>query len=96
MKEPIYDYEDGIFEIRANCYEGPNNDQVKPTLWGWMNGDMQGEESDASFIIDPKDGFFPIGTKISIRFPHCPNCDMSQENCDCGYDWNEWIENKFS
>ncbi|VGO14753.1 hypothetical protein PDESU_03322 [Pontiella desulfatans] len=93
MKEPTYFQNDCVFEVKADCYNGDSGDEIKPVLWGFCNGDMQDDTTEEPWTIDPK--HLPIGTKVEIKFPHCPECDLSQEVCDCGFDWETWIKNTY-
>lgn len=90
------DYEEiANIEIKVDCYDGPNFDQLKKYWWAHFEGDMDADTT-SSEIFELYLKSFPPGTKIKIEVPICPECDMIQEFCDCGFDWEKWIIGEYS
>ena len=57
-------------------------------------------EGDRASTIETNDLILPLkmpsGSKVVVTAPFCPECGCFQEDCDCGFNWKEWIENEYS
>lgn len=81
-------------EVRVNCYKGENCDEHENYWNSFWEGDKQDDDHEDPIVLDAKT--LPPGTKVTIEFPLCPKCYMSQECCNCGFDWHNWAEEEFS
>lgn len=81
-------------EMVPDCYGGDSCDQIVPMWYCYALGDMGSEHSSNDIILDPK--LFPAGTKIVITVPVCPECHEQVEICECGFDWDKWVLEKYS
>lgn len=82
-------------EIKADVYCGENCDQHEPYIETWCEGDM---DSDTAKEISFDCKRWPVGTKLFVHVPCCPNPDchvdaeMQDENgkcTECGFDWKK-------
>ncbi len=88
-------------EVKAYVYSGDNCDQHERYIEASAEGDMSSEQMDA-FGFDASR--FPAGTKFRIEVPVCPNVDCGLDaefqdadgKCECGFDWKNWSEEKYS
>lgn len=101
MSEIEYNVVSGA-EIKADVYAGENCDQHEPYIEAWCEGDMGSEEMD-EITFDSKR--WPVGTKLQVHVPRCPNSDcdadaeLQDENgkcTECGFDWKNWAEEQYS
>lgn len=81
-------------EVKADCYGGESCEEISHYWNVYCADDKQDDSSKEPIVLDPK--LFPPGTKITVTMPDCPDCDMIVELCDCGFDWKEWVLNKYS
>jgi len=81
-------------EQKPDCYGGENCDELIPMWDAYAEGDKESEHSDADIILKPK--LFPPGTIVSVKIPCCPKCGVNAEICECGFDWKDWAQNKYS
>lgn len=80
---------------KPDVYAGENCDEIKAAEWfGSGEGDKDGDDGISDELI-LNVNFFPFGTKISVSVPECPDCGETQETCNCGFDWKNWLENEF-
>lgn len=86
-------------EIKADVYCGDNCDQHEPYIEAWCEGDMDTTKEEV-IVFDVKR--WPVGTKIQVQVPCCPNCHLDAEHqndegeCECGFDWKNWAEEQYS
>lgn len=84
-------------EMKPDCYDGPDCDQLRPQWDCYFYGDMDSEET-KTLDLDAK--IFQPGTKIIILEPECPKCEQQQSICrdydSCDFDWDEWTLGKYS
>lgn len=89
-------------EVKVDVYGGDNCDEHTPYLESWCEGDIDTVLGDR-FTFDSKR--WPVGTKMVVQVPMCPNpdchVDAEYQNEDgkcteCGFDWVNWIEEKYS
>ena len=88
-------------EVKADVYAGePSGSKHEKYIEISTQGDM-GSESEKEITICAKR--WPVGTKIRIETPLCPECDadaeLQDENglCECGgFDWKLWAEEQYS
>jgi hypothetical protein len=96
-------------EMKPDCYGGKTCDKIVPRWWSYANGDMQDDYDYAPLNLDAR--LFPPGTKISISEPVCPDCGETRSpeypppdkdqplyagQCDCGFDWDQWVLDQYS
>ena len=81
-------------ELKVDVYDGPNCDQHRPYWNAFSDGDKQDDDVDGDIVLSPT--HFPPGTKIVISIPNCPDCDEIVDICTCGFDWKNWVEEKYS
>lgn len=95
-------------EMKPDCYDGEECDQIKPVWSAYADGDKEGE--DAVGDLELLANNFPPGTKVVISEPCCPKCDeprwpnlpkqdgipLYSGPCGCGFDWDEWVLNQYS
>lgn len=67
-------------------------DNNKPRWYGEAVGD-QGGGFDEEIRIKPEN--YPAGTRVLVLVPMCPECCMTQDTCDCGFDWTDWIDDRY-
>lgn len=80
-------------ELKVDIYCGKNCDEHK-SYWNiYCEGDKDSEDTEKELIL-PLD--LPVGSKVIVTAPMCPECDCFQEECDCGFNWKEWIEQEYS
>ncbi|WP_289992113.1 hypothetical protein [Photorhabdus laumondii] len=86
-------------EVKADVYSGEKCDEHKPFIEMFCDGDM---ESDTTNEITFDSKRWPVGTKIRIEVPCCPECNFDAEfqdesgKCECGFDWKNWAEGQYS
>ena len=91
--------------MHPDIYSGKTCDQVKPQWSGAAEGDKNGYEYiDHTITLSAKT--FPPGTRVSIHEPECPKCGQCRERnypddgfearCDCGFDWDLWVQEQFA
>ncbi|EGQ7854350.1 hypothetical protein IBP95_003863 [Vibrio vulnificus] len=88
-------------QVKANVYAGENCDQHERYIEAFADGDMDSANIKAFGFSASR---FPAGTKFVIQVPVCPNeqCHLDAEfqsaegKCECGFDWKNWTENKYS
>lgn len=88
--------------VKANVYAGDNCDQHEPYIEMYCEGDMESSGPMNEICFDKNR--WPVGTKITFHVPCCPNpeCDLDAEfqdehgKCECGFDWKNWAEEKYS
>jgi hypothetical protein len=89
-------------EVKADVYSGENCDETEPYLECWCEGDMDTDTA-KEFSFDAKR--WPIGTKLIVQVPVCPNIDCvadaefqdEEGKCtECGFDWDNWIGEQYS
>lgn len=80
-------------ELKADCYDGDSCDKIRPYWNVFWYGDKQDDNSEESLVLDIKT--LPIGTKVVVSMPVCPECDQDRECCDCGFDWDKWTIDKY-
>ncbi len=89
-------------EVKADVYCGKNCDQHEAYIEAWCEGDM-GSTTMKEISFDSKR--WPVGTKIKVEVPCCPNPDCNADaelkdkdgKCsECGFDWVRWAEEQYS
>ena len=65
-------------EVVADCYSGPNCDEVKKYFHTHCVGDMESERHTDDITIPLND--LPIGAKIKVEYPCCPVCSHPRED----------------
>lgn len=91
-------------ELQADCYAGENCDEVEKQWKAFAHGDKDSEILTGNFEIDPT--ILPIGTKITISVPECPDCKTACEllgggkfGCmdqNCKFNWDDWVLSQYS
>ena len=98
-------------EVKADCYHGPDCNQVKNVFETYCEGDMDSDTHSEDIILKVSE--LPAGTIIKVEYPSCPEClqvraDLIEWNngsgrvvghaskCDCGFDWDDWVLNTYS
>jgi len=90
-------------EMHPDVYAGPNCEGLKPKWRCSCENDM-GDNADLDGIALASTAF-PPGTKVSVRVPVCPDCNLSADHamigntigpCRCGFDWVKWAEGRYS
>jgi len=81
-------------EMKPDIYGGKNADEHTPQWFIYAEGDMDSDTISDPLQLDPK--HFPPGTRIEISEPHCPECEMTPNDCCCGFNWKAWTEEKYS
>ncbi|WP_347361436.1 hypothetical protein [Vibrio vulnificus] len=101
MKEIKYNIISGC-EVKAYVYAGDKCDQHEPYLEAWCEGDMDTERSQ---VLSFNSKRWPVGTKLQVMVPVCPteDCHVDAESQDengkcteCGFDWKNWAEERYS
>ncbi|EPM4946599.1 Gp49 family protein [Vibrio cholerae] len=86
-------------EVKCDVYSGDNCDEHRPYIEATCEGDMDSEVMDEITFSSQR---WPVGTKIKVEVPCCPDCHLDVEfkgddgKCECGFDWVEWVEHKYS
>ena len=80
-------------ELKADVYTGVKFDQHKPFWNVYAEGDKQEDNSEHDITLSLEQ--FPVGTKVTVESPICPECELFADECDCGFNWKEWAENKY-
>jgi transcription elongation factor Elf1 len=89
------------FRMEPDIYAGEDMKQHKPR---WVVSiPKEGDEYIYDKISFDPDNNIP-GTLIIVKEPLCPKCGESHENCNirnehhhsCDFDWNEWVEHRYS
>ncbi len=81
-------------ERTTDCYAGDGCNEKRP-LWKFTaEGDRGPTEDARPLILDCSK--FPAGTKVHISVPVCPECEMDCEICECGFDWDAWVDDQYS
>jgi len=83
--------------MQPDIYSGDTCDRIRPRWNCFSEGDK-----DAVYLnvveLDAKT--FPPGTRIIVREPECPRCNMIAELCksntSCDFDWEKWTQEQFS
>ncbi len=77
---------------------GPTCDQHRSFWNTYSEGDKDSEDHSDPIILDITS--CPPGTIITVKIPHCPECGiecpLESDICDCGFNWKEWVEYKYS
>lgn len=86
-------------EIKANVYGGDNCNEHMPYIETWCEGDMDTDTAqEISFDVKR----WPVGTKLTVKVPCCPECELDAEHqdkqglCECGFNWKNWAEEQYS
>lgn len=94
------------FTMRPDMYGGENCDEMVPNWHCYAAGDKDADDQTTPLILDPSS--FPPGTKITVEEPACPQCGETRHidprptpprfdsKCECGFDWDAWVQNEFS
>lgn len=93
MKQDDYQ-EIGWAELKVDVYGGPDCDQHIKKWNAFFEGDMEDDTSESPIILNCE--HFPPGTKVVIKVPVCPMCEIQRELCECGFDWHNWDEERYS
>lgn len=84
-------------EMRPDVYGGDTCDKIIPQFCNFSDGDKDEDTSDDVTFLAKN---FPAGTKITVKVPECPKCQMDamlcQELGDCDFDWKKWTEENYS
>ncbi|MDE1493237.1 hypothetical protein [Xenorhabdus bovienii] len=86
-------------EVKVDIYSGKNSDERRSFIEVFCDGDMESETIDE---INFDSNRWPVGTKIRIEIPCCPECGLDAEfqdeegACECGFDWRNWAEEQYS
>lgn len=89
-------------EVKVNVYGGDSCEEHIRYIEVWSEGDM-GSDTMQEVSFDCKR--WPVGTKLIVKVPCCPNpdCDADAEFQDqdgkcteCGFDWINWAEEQYS
>jgi hypothetical protein len=85
-------------EMKPDLYDGPECNDMRPR-WVAESEKEGATEIDGFIKLNPS--AFPPGTRVLIQVPMCPNCGLNAEyaenlKCECGFDWNAWVEDKYS
>jgi len=87
-------------EVKANVYAGDNCEQHEPYIEMSHEADMGSSGPMDDLTFDKKR--WPVGTKITIEVPSCPDCHLDAEyqgengKCECGFDWKNWADEQYS
>lgn len=86
-------------EVKTDIYAGDNCDEHKPFIEVLCDGDMESDTTDELAIHANR---WPVGTKITVEIPCCPDCGLDAEyqdnngKCECDFDWKIWAECQYS
>lgn len=80
-------------EMKPDIYGGKNADQHTPRWNVYAEGDPESSFLDGEIAMKPE--AFTPGTIVVAYAPMCPECDMIQGLCGCGFDWKKWADNKY-
>ncbi|KZN58914.1 hypothetical protein N473_26215 [Pseudoalteromonas luteoviolacea CPMOR-1] len=87
-------------EVKADIYAGePCGSKHEKYIEMSCRDDM-GSVNEKDIIICSS--IWPVGTKISIEIPLCPECETDAKlqdkagKCECGFDWKTWAEEQYS
>lgn len=94
----------GWAEIRVDTYGGDSCEEHIPYWRVYAEGDRDDNTQSTPLILDLK--AFPVGTKVTIEVPVCPECRMARDVCEeiqrlvknseCSFDWKEWEIGQYS
>jgi len=65
-------------EVIADCYAGPNCDEVKPLFRTYCRGDRESDTHTDDIVIPLKD--LPPGARITVEYPACPVCGAARDD----------------
>lgn len=80
-------------ELKTDIYNGKNCDEHKNYWNVYAEGDKQDDNVSEDLTLALS---LPVGTKVIVMAPECPRCHLTQEDCGCGFNWKEWIEEEYS
>ncbi len=99
-------------EVQADVYGGPECDVVSTYFNMYCEGDMDGDDSTDDIIIELSTlpaGAIVTVTYPCCPNCHIPREDEFEsisggrmriighvDKCDCGFDWNNWIQEQYS
>lgn len=85
-------------EMTPNIYGDEKSNEIIPQFKSYHEGNKDEEISKEPIVLKPE--HFPPGTKIIVKEPVCPKCDLCATICqelkDCDFDWKTWINNEYS
>lgn len=83
----------GCAEMSPDIYGGEDCNEHIAQWKAYFDGD---KDSGFVDVIKLDSAHFPAGTRIVVSMPMCPDCNETQETCQCGFDWMEWIEDNYA
>ena len=63
-----------VTDVEVDIYDGPKCDQHRKYFNTYCEGDMASEEHSEDLIIKLAD--LPVGAKITVGYPSCPECTL--------------------
>jgi hypothetical protein len=95
-------------EMKPDLYGGKNCDKLVPQWSCYAEGDKDGEDGLTALELAART--FPPGTKVVVSEPLCPDCGQVRcpkfptpargaiyaGPCECGFDWDAWVESQYS
>lgn len=81
-------------ELQVDCYGGDSCDQHERRWATQAEGDKDGDATREPLRLALE--AFPVGTRVVVEVPVCPQCDVDAENCQCGFDWKQWAEDRYA
>ena len=82
-----------LSERIAYCFDGNSCEEQAPQWEIYPQDDIQSDISTNPLILKPEQ--FPVGTRIIAEMPVCPQCDRVAGMCECGFNWKQWVEDKY-
>jgi hypothetical protein len=85
------------WEQKPDLYSGDNCDQTRPRWHGYAEGDKEGGFDETIELTPDR---FPPGTIVKVLVPACPDCGLDMQSCSendtCDFDWDQWIQSRYS
>lgn len=94
-------------EVKADCYGGPEFDEVTTYFEGYSEGDKESSSDTGDIIFKVSE--LPPGACIIVEYPQCPECGLERfekiegnkivgfaNHCECGFDWDNWVLDNYS
>lgn len=99
-------------EVKADCYSGENCDEVRKYFEMYCSGDMDSDRSTDDITIALKDLPPGAKVTVEYpccpdcgqeRFDNlvfagggCMEIRGHESECDCGFDWEQWVLERYS
>jgi hypothetical protein len=112
MNKQEYDHQVMHAEVKADCYSSKNFDQIKKHFEIYCDGDMDSDTSTDDIVIKLSDlppgarisVTYPCCPECSLpredKFKQIGGGALKivghKPKCQCGFNWTEWVLNKYS